>query len=315
MSFLKRLFGPNDPPPVWAAFFKPAEWAEFASLVETDLSGRNVDFRLDSDEGVAYVDEGTSEEQHLGLGNLSQLIHISPRRDWKNVVRNHFDQLFRSKAEMNEASDKLSDFESIGETLKVRIYPADMPNREVMAFREIANGIIAALVIDLPETVMSVPRERPEEWGLPLDSLFERGLANVRNQDEVRVSEMPAHDGATVTLLTGDSFFTATHALLLEDHLPKPPPELGALVAVPNRHAVIFHSIVDHRTFGALSSILQAAHGMCEQGPGSISPNVYWWHDGKLTHLPAPITDNTIDFDPPEEFIYQVMNRIRPKGD
>src|ERR1051325_8419407 len=80
MSLLSRFFGPQMPPPAWAAYFKPVEWAEFISLIDQYLSRHPLPYRLDPDEGVIYITGGSTEGNQLGLGNLAQLCHINPRR-------------------------------------------------------------------------------------------------------------------------------------------------------------------------------------------------------------------------------------------
>src|SRR5437763_682418 len=89
VSLLKRILGPNQPPPEWAAFFKPPDWTEFVGAVEKVIAGHGTSYRLDAEEGVIYLLDAGGAEQKLGLGNLAQLCHINPRRRWKEIIHNH----------------------------------------------------------------------------------------------------------------------------------------------------------------------------------------------------------------------------------
>lgn len=43
---------------------------------------------------------------------------------------------------------------------------------------------------------------------------------------------------------------------------------------------------------------------MCHEGPGSISPDLYWLRrDGSWLHLPMEATAEVIRFTPPEELV------------
>jgi hypothetical protein len=48
---------------------------------------------------------------------------------------------------------------------------------------------------------------------------------------------------------------------------------------------------------------------MFEQGPGSISPDLYWWREGSVTLLPSQFDGSNIQFMPPDEFV-QALNAL-----
>jgi hypothetical protein len=127
---------------------------------------------------------------------------------------------------------------------------------------------------------------------------------------------MSADAGCKIEALMGDSFFTASHALFLEEYLPEPVPELGALVAIPHRHLVIYHPIVDKTALAALQVMLPMAIGIFQEGPGSVSPSVYWWreaawwHEGQFTRIPAEIDGKKLQVYPPNEFVEKVLKPL-----
>lgn len=312
MRIVNRLFGgpPPPDPPDWARFFDARGYLAFQEAVRRDLEQRGLEFQIAEDGGVIELLHN-EDTYSLGLGNLAQICNQNPRWKWAGVVRDHFDRILNTTAQTDVLDALGADFETGRDCLKLRLFPADLAAQDSMIVRPLADGLIAAIVFDLPESVASVHRDQVASWGLSDDELFEIGLNNVRAEGRPRAMEMPAHDGAKLTLLSGDSFFVASHALLLPEYVAIDP-ELGALIAVPNRHALLYHPIVDFNALGALSAMIPAAYGMYQQGPGSISPYVYWWRDGEFQAQHAEITDQGIDFRPTDEFIFQVLNRIRP---
>ena len=48
---------------------------------------------------------------------------------------------------------------------------------------------------------------------------------------------------------------------------------------------------------------------MHHDGPGSLSPYLYWYHDGEFTVLPYESEDDALTFVPPDEFV-DVMDEL-----
>jgi hypothetical protein len=172
-----------------------------------------------------------------------------------------------------------------------------------------AEGLIETLVYDLPGSVRTVPPDHVRKWGMSPEELFRLGLANVKAEPPPAKQIFDVGKGAAIQALVGDSFFTASHALFLEEHLAPPPP-FGALVAVPHRHAVLYHPIENMRVIGAVNSMIPIAFGMYQEGPGSLSPGLYWWREGSLTLLPSKVSAQSISFSPPDVFVKEVLDRV-----
>jgi hypothetical protein len=48
---------------------------------------------------------------------------------------------------------------------------------------------------------------------------------------------------------------------------------------------------------------------MEREGPGSITPNLYWYRDGRFTLLPYEIANKQFNFRPPDELV-DLMNQL-----
>lgn len=308
MSFMRRVRGgASGRVPDWAAFLTESEYKRFRGLVHDWLRAHSRGFR-EVEGGGIDVDLGAEKPHMIGLLNLAQKCHAAPAEDWAALIAEHLESVINT-----DAVDAAPAFESVKSMLKVRIYPEDygagLPNGELLLVRRpLAPGLIAALAIDYPKTVATVPPDTADGWGVPVDELFEIGLANVRKQDQPGVQRQPLDGGGSISVLIGDSFFVSTWALMLEDFTIPGSPH-GAIVAIPNRHVVVFHPIVDLSVVEGTQAVIALAVQMYRDGPGPISPNLYWRRGDRLTLLPTRYAGKTAYFEPPAEFI-EVLNQL-----
>jgi len=114
--------------------------------------------------------------------------------------------------------------------------------------------------------------------------------------------------------MIGDSFYIASQVLGLADLLP-PDVANGALVGVPNRHALLWHPIEDLRVVRAMTTMAPLIQRLFRDGPGSISNQLYWWLDGDLVHLPIAPNRKGFAFSPPDEFVALLNGLEKSAGD
>jgi hypothetical protein len=311
-----RFLSRAEPPPPWAAFMSAADFARFVEVVEAECAGAGRSCRVDRAAGIAYVDYGLGEEPSAcGLQNVAQLCGRNLAKQWPEIVKDHFTRLSQIVSEAEKLETLGDEFEEIRPLLKVRLYPPDYPVDKCVYERP-AEDLVACLVFDLPESVVAVAPEVAAKWPVPREELFRIGMANVRGEEGIQRQEHDVGDGCRIHSLTGDSFFVASQALIIEDFLPNPIPEMGALIAIPHRHMVIFHPILDATCVTALNRMLPMAKGIFDEGPGSVSPSVYWWreaawwHDGQFTRFPVTYSGRKMNVEIPPEFAAKVLDRL-----
>lgn len=61
----------------------------------------------------------------------------------------------------------------------------------------------------------------------------------------------------------------------------------------------------------SINHLIPMAVSLFQQGPGSISPGLYWWRHEGVTLLPAQADGRRVQFAPPDEFV-QVLNGLGP---
>ena len=236
------------------------------------------------------------------MSNLAQLAHATEQKDWPELVAGHFANLRATTARDLDAL--AGDFDEVKSTLRVRLIADEsmggMSPGDVRGSRAYAPGILQVLVYDFPDSTASVPPDHVEGWPLEADAVWDVAIDNVRLEPQPTRQEVPAQ-GSVFTMAIDDSFYVATRALRLADELP--PGTVDAVFAVPNRHMLLWHAIRDVSVVGAMQAMMQVTSKAFVDGPGSISDQLYWWHDGEVVHLPVRAQGKSIDFMPPEAFV------------
>jgi hypothetical protein len=303
--------GPEpEPGPGWAAPMSQEETTTFVEAVGRELDRRGLPHEVG--EGEVHVERG-GESSTFGLSNLAQLCHQIGPHEWREAIGVHFDNLFAAADAEAELQEFARDFDNVRSMLKVRLYPPKElggvdPGPPVSW--ELATGLTAVFVYDLPTTVRSASATHLEAWNRSRDELLAVALENVR-ADAVETRALDEGLSAPVACFA-DHFFAASHAFLLGERLPAEA-NGSAVFAVPHRHALLYAPLVDLGVVGSIQRLIPTAVSMFQEGPGSISPGLYWWRDGAVIPLPAQIDGPDIAFVPPDEFV-QALNRLPEAG-
>lgn len=304
----KRLFAGQRQPvqaaPAWAGFFTDQQYHDFLRLVERHFRKRRMRYRLG--DGVVFLGNSKLGSQHqLGLFNLAQLCGQHPQGEWASIITDHFQTMEKSQREQVVLEERVRDYSRVEELLAIRLWPGDFLNqidRNKVIHRVDLPGTISALVFDLPSSVRNVTPDEAEVWGKGEDELFEIALAQVRENCIPDKSEQELSPGIALHVLQDESFFVASHALLIEDH-PECIGSFGSLIGIPRRRELLAYPIENLKVIPAINMLIPIIMGMERDGPGSISSRLYWYRDGEYTDLPYRVEDQSLVFGPPREFI------------
>ncbi|WP_432037424.1 immunity 49 family protein [Streptomyces cucumeris] len=247
------------------------------------------------------------------LGNLADVCRRAPEAEWPGLVAAHF-------AALRQASQGGESAEELLRGAYVRLLPVESLTPELADAlryaRVVADGLVLAYALDGPTSVRILTDADVERAGFE-----ELGQAAYTNLARVPVDheELLIEGRARVHTVRGDSPFVAAKALVLSDLarevVGEPLPEGGALVVVPNRHHLAYHPIADGSVADALNGLAAYALGAHEDGPGALSPRVYWWHRGRLTSLTDIDHDTrTLSLRPPPELLGLMKGLIRLDG-
>ncbi len=181
----------------------------------------------------------------------------------------------------------------LAEESYVRFSPT--PPADVVEF---APGIVRHLVLDLPDSVETVPAQVLLDKA-PILALREAAEANTRAVlDEAWQVDHAGEGAGAVHLIVGESLFTATLALYLPELVTRiahdADLDAGIIFAVPSRHQLGLHVPVDAAAVRDILPALSryASHGY-DEGAGPISPQLYYWHDDTISVLSSTDTSSS----------------------
>ncbi|MEU5538549.1 immunity 49 family protein [Streptomyces sp. NPDC020362] len=253
-----------------------------------------------------YAQDG----HHHSLHNLAHICRKAPEERWPGLVAAHF-------ARLQQASKGDESAEELLRGVHARLLPAESLTPELAGAlryaRVVADGLVFAYALDGPTSVRILTDRDVERAGIE-----ELGRAAYTNLMRVPVQhdEVPVEGRARLHSLYGDSPFTAGKALFLDaaarQVVGEPLPDAGALVVVPTRHNLVYHPIADGSVVDAVNSLAAYALGAHEDGPGALSPRVYWWHRGSLTSLTVIDRDTlTFSLQPPPQLLGLMKGLVR----
>jgi hypothetical protein len=267
MRILKR----NGRPPLYdehLTFFTLVEAREFRRLVASAFAkvGHDVTIypdRVESRDGTVF-----------GLPNIAALCTGVDRSEWADLVQRHVESVTTPARALDELSP-----EEIEAALYLRLVDAGSTPEPGYA-RQVVPGLLEVLAVDLPESVVTLSKDDLAAVG-SLAELLDRGRANLRALLAGDVSLGAVADGrGGFTAVTDRSFFTASLALVLSEAVERISGERdqgrGILVAVPDRHQLLYRVIDAPTAASALRDMFDAARWAFDDASGPLSPNVFW---------------------------------------
>ncbi len=293
----------HEDPPLWAHNLDAQGFRIFIALVERYFAERHIPVEVKTDEGVVRPEAGVPDHSSvLGLQNVAQACAQVAVERWPGLIAEHFDCIFAVSDDQNALTVDVGDFDKVSERLRSRLYPVDLLSQSVETVHRLGpEGTIEVIVLDLPTTVRTISRSEARGWALGTRELFEVGRRNLRRAGLLKQTAIAGPHGVEIVLCSGDPYYAASHALILDAYLPDDLPH-GALVGLPRRDALLLHIIRNIGVTEAISLMLQAIVGMYSDGPGSLSPNLYWFRHGEFVTLQYEVEDSVLNFSPPPDF-------------
>lgn len=281
----------------WFPFSSERDLENFVESVSAYFDNLGLHIVVDLEEGTAYIDESRSANSEeidalggavLGLVNLAQTCSRITQQQCSAAVRSHFDRVIQSVQDNRFLDQHKSKFEVMKEFLTVRIYPQDylVHAEDSAVVRRDIEGVLTVLVYDLPTTVVTVSRGSAEAWAVDLDSLFELAIANVTEKYPPDVDLFLLDNHHPLYLMTSDEVYAATFSYRIH-LLPDLIGTYGSLVSIPHRHAVVILPLNGPESIKYSCLLIDLTDGMYLEGPGSISDQIWLYHDGRYKRADA----------------------------
>ncbi|MEU7727390.1 hypothetical protein AB0B78_19435 [Streptomyces sp. NPDC040724] len=181
--------------------------------------------------------------------------------------------------------------------------------------RPVATDLLEGIAYDTPDSVRLLDDQ--DVARVDRDVLYAAARANLL-AEPVGYDTIERPGGAVLHIIGGDSVYAASKALVFEEAVraaggPEIPAE-GVLLTVPNRHNLVFYPLADRHVGEAVNDLAQFGLGAYEDGPGRLSPRVFWWRAGSLTTITVFDDETrTMSIAPPPELM-DTMRRLAGSG-
>lgn len=300
---------PETPKPEWAVFFDDEEYQAFMAAIDHYFAVKQMPYEIG--DGIITIQSKQFGGGQLGLVNIAQVCKQNCTSDYSSIVLDYFDMMERAKQFNDEFESNTHNFEYVKPYLAVRLYHNSyvetLDTAHTMG-KPFAGDIFATLVYDLPDTVINVKPKQAEQWGKTLDELMTVGLKNINQKYTTEIFQQKVNN-VDFYIADADHFYVPDIVFSITEH-PQLIGSKGSLVGLPHRHSAFFYPIEGKDVLDVTSRMIPVIYNLCEQGPGSLSDNLFWYYNGTFTEIPYELDENnSLQISPPESF-YDLLGVI-----
>ncbi len=297
--------------PQWASFMDQGQYKTFMDALAGFLkSNGGPDHKID-DGLVLFYGENPFGCERVGLLNLAQSCAQGRPERYPGIVEAYFRSFKKTNEFFKNFDTEVQDFEKVKEYLAVRLQGEDYHSQvhDWAVFREVAEGLYAHLVFDLPDAVRTLNPDEAARWERTEDELFELARANVRRNYSSERQWQPVKSSG-FWLFGADHYFAPNIIFDLERDEDLLGPG-GAVIGVPHRQAALIHPIKSLAALEIIGRLVLVCHNLYTAGPGSVSPNLYWYREGRFVALPCVVKDKAIEIHSSDAFT-ALLNTLPP---
>lgn len=278
---------------IWRTFLEPGQQHLLIKLFTRALQSRGITsaFVDHEDAFVAVVD---GERTVFQLDNLAQKCHTVPLDSWRDVIAEHLDRDLGTFTLPD-------DFTVAQEHLRVKLYDARSVGDLPVVAREVATGLLKVVVYDTPNSSHGFFHDQLVTWGVDADTAFTTAESATRAEYAPTITEVHGTPGTPLMLLATSSgnAYATSGVLWLNDYFTVGP--LGAIVAIPCEAVQIVAPLLKKPRVEAVHQLLmdmiKPTHQWFQDGPESVSSELYWWQGGTLTQIEHSSTRFSIPSD------------------
>lgn len=277
-------------PEAYASLISAIDYADVMEIAVRYHQERQITV-ISTDHGDIHVTID-GQDQHRYLDNLLRRITQSPKEEWQKIIYAHFDRL-----KDNSPAIKFfqKDFEHASPLLRVLIKNEDIElaqDSSMFLSRCDFPGTLTFIVIEFENQFSYLPVKDIQEWGIPIDELFDIAIGNTPAEEITSVTEGTILDKFPIFLfLSGD--FSASLMLDLQNRAPFVVGTYGSIIAIPTKGTAFAHPIEDKNVLDMVVELLPTVEKFYYEDPGQITNNFYWSYNGLIQALPLVRTGET----------------------
>ncbi|MFV0461110.1 MAG: hypothetical protein ACK5MT_20345 [Actinomycetales bacterium] len=255
------------------------------------------------------------------LDGLARVAGTTARSAWPALVDRHVRALLLADAVSDPAT-----LDEAADLLRAQLRPLSSLPELPEAAVTVLPGVAMICVLDHPSHITElVSMDLVSDYG-GLDAVYEVALENLRALPAPTISDICANmdrPDATVHVLQSEDFYGAARALILPQMLAQigvERPPYGVLFAVPTRHLLVLHVVRGEGAVPALKSLARLAQVQFGEGPGAISPHVFYAgpDDTDEVRMPQRVTsfdprgELTVTVDGPLHAAFGALGLVQP---
>jgi len=178
-----------------------------------------------------------------------------------------------------------ADFSTVKKYLRLQLHPAaDMKEEDWQRWiaRSDLEGTVTCAVLNLPTATATVERNQLEQWNVSEEEIWQVAQRNTTAAKYETIRKTVA-DSVELLAIGG-----AEVTLVLDENLPEPIGEYGAIVAVPHEEIVLVHSLRKDN-LETFQKVIEYLHTFVSEQYQShsqpISPYFYWYSQGEYLRV------------------------------
>jgi hypothetical protein len=271
--------GHDEPDPVYG-YLTAAQGARLRSLVRQAFAERGIEVTLLPDR-VEAAGGG-----QYGLTNVAAACNASPAKQWPSIVAWHVETVLRALTA--PSISELDDDAVLGHVFVRVMGISAFPDLASFGYRrELGGDLVELLALDSEHSVSLLLDSDVERFGA--ETLRHAGLVNLLGEPFGSCERIEVEPDASFSCVLGDSVYTASRLLTMDDVLRRTTGRAeaphGVLACVPNRHQLAFHVLTDAAVLAVLPTMARFALDGYSDGVGPVSPYLYWHRNGSLCQL------------------------------
>jgi len=178
-----------------------------------------------------------------------------------------------------------ADFSTVKKYLRLQLHPAANITEEDWdrwVVRPDLEGTVTCAVLNLPTATATVERNQLEQWNISGEEIWQIAKQNTAESKHEIVRKTVA-DSIEILAIGG-----ASATLVLDEVIPEPISEYGAIVAVPHEEIVLLHQLKEDK-LESFQKVIEYLHSFVseqyQEHSQPISPYFYWYSQGEYLRV------------------------------
>jgi hypothetical protein len=272
--------------PQWSRIANSSDYIIFKKAVEHYFADYNA--CLNFNDGVVHLEE--TEMFGVDAINLINLFRYCLSQGKSETFLPTIEEFLGNMRREANAGKASPEFEKAKDTLGLRILTVklfEQMSDEFYIGAQLFENLFYFLVFDLPDTVTNVSHADAAPWGVSHHELLKIGKRNTASKYPQAVALQEILE-LKIWTVENEYFYAPNILLDIEEH-PNLIGAHGSLIIVPSGDRLFIYPIEGIEVTDAIRKLAVVAKFFYEDKPNPISPDLYWYRNGRYITIPYNI--------------------------